>query len=322
MAGQVWSVNATGGYLSNPKLSKSIRHAAQRNYKFRQFTRMEKAIGKGKGDTVDFNKVSNVQTGGGTISEANRIPETNILIRRGQLVMEEYGNSIPFTGKLETLSEFSVDNIITKALRDDMAKVLDGSVASAFKSGDVFYTPTSASAGTWDVDGTVSTTATANLSLFHVKEIVDGMKVGLFGSSNTANPVPPYEGDDYICIASVKALRGIKDDPDFEEVMKYADPNRLLVGEVGRIYGCRFIETNNTSALSNGVGTNSVLGEAVFFGADPVIEAVAIPEEIRAKMPEDYGRSKGIAWYGLMGFERVWDYSTDSEEHIVYVTSA
>ena len=322
MAGQVWSVNATGGYLSNTKLSKTMRHATQPMFKFRQFTRLEKAIGKGKGDTVDFNKVSNIQTAGGTISESARIPESNILIRRGTLSMEEYGNSIPYTGKLDDLSEFSVDNMITKALRDDQAKVLDSAVATQFKSGDVFYTPTSASAGTWDVDGTVSTTALANLSLFHVKEIVDGMKTGILGSGNVANPVPPYDGENYICIASVKALRGLKDDPDFEEVMKYADPERLLTGEVGRIYGCRFIETNNTSALSNGVGSGSVLGEAIFFGADPVIEAVAIAEEIRAKIPEDYGRSKGIAWYGLMGFKRVWDYTTDAEEHIVYVTSA
>lgn len=326
MAGQLWSVNAAGGYLSNTKLSKTLRQAAQPMFKFRQFTRMEKAIGKGKGDTVDFNKVSNIQTAGGTISETNRIPESNILITRGTLTMDEYGNSIPYTGKLDELSEFSVDNMITKALRDDLAKVLDSAVATQFKSGDVIYIPTSASAGTWDTDGTASTTATANLSVFHVKEIIDAMKTGQFGGTtlgtNAGNPVPTYDGENYICIASVKALRGIKDDPDWEELMKYANPEKALQGEVGRFYGCRFIETNHTSALSNGVGTNSVLGEAVFFGADPVIEAVAVPEEIRAKIPEDYGRSKGIAWYGLMGFKRVWDLTTDKEEHIVRVTSA
>jgi N4-gp56 family major capsid protein len=321
MAGQVWSVDAVGGYLANRKLSKTMRHATQPMFKFRQFTRAEKAIGKGKGDTVDFNKVSNIQTEGGTISEASRIPETNILIRRGTLVMEEYGNSIPYTGKLDDLSEFSVDNIITKALRDDMAKVLDAAVATQFKEADLMYIPTSASAATWDVDGTPSTTALANLNVFHVKEIVDAMKTGIFGA-NTGNPIPPYDGENYVCIASVKALRGIKDDPDFEEVVKYADPERLLNGEVGRYYGVRFIETNHTGALSNGVGTGSVLGEAVFFGADPVIEAIATAEEIRAKIPEDYGRSKGIAWYGLMGFKRVWDFSTDGEDHIVRVTSA
>ena len=31
-------------------------------------------------------------------------------------------------------------------------------------------------------------------------------------------------------------------------------------------------------------------------------EAIAIPEEIRGKIPSDYGRSKGVAWYYLGGF--------------------
>jgi len=322
MAGQVWSVNATGGYLSNPKLSKTIRTASQPMFKFRQFTRMEKAIGKGKGDTLDFNKVSNIQTQGGTISEASRIPESNILLRRSQMTLEEYGNSVPYTGKLDDLSEFSVDNLITVALRNDMAKVLDNAVATQFKAGDIKYSATGAASQTWAVNGTASGTAISNLNLFHVKEIIDAMKTGIYGA-NVGLPTPPYEGGDYVCIASVQALRGLKDDPDFEEVIKYADPARMLTGEVGRIYGCRFIESNNTGALEHNVGASTVTGEAVFFGVDPVVEAVAIPEEIRAKIPEDYGRSKGIAWYGLMGFENVWDYSADDgEDHIVHFTSA
>ena len=31
-------------------------------------------------------------------------------------------------------------------------------------------------------------------------------------------------------------------------------------------------------------------------------EAIAVPEEMRGKIPTDYGRSKGIAWYYLGGF--------------------
>lgn len=35
---------------------------------------------------------------------------------------------------------------------------------------------------------------------------------------------------------------------------------------------------------------------------DTVAEAMAIPEEIRGKIPSDYGRSKGVAWYYLGAF--------------------
>ena len=30
--------------------------------------------------------------------------------------------------------------------------------------------------------------------------------------------------------------------------------------------------------------------------SDTVAEAIAVPEEIRGKIPSDYGRSKGVAW--------------------------
>jgi hypothetical protein len=44
-----------------------------------------------------------------------------------------------------------------------------------------------------------------------------------------------------------------------------------------------------------------------YMGGDTVTEATVIPEEIRAKIPGDYGRSKGVAWYTLTGFGLVHD---------------
>jgi hypothetical protein len=55
--------------------------------------------------------------------------------------------------------------------------------------------------------------------------------------------------------------------------------------------------TNTADAWNNAVSS-----WAMFFGDDPVTEAPVIPEEVRAKLPEDYGRDKGAAWYYLGGF--------------------
>ncbi|MGH2362042.1 MAG: hypothetical protein ACRDGM_16070, partial [bacterium] len=41
---------------------------------------------------------------------------------------------------------------------------------------------------------------------------------------------------------------------------------------------------------------------AFFFGEDTVAEAIAVPEEMRGKIPTDFGRSRGIAWYYLGGY--------------------
>ena len=43
-------------------------------------------------------------------------------------------------------------------------------------------------------------------------------------------------------------------------------------------------------------------GTIVAIGAIAVAEAVAVPEEIRGKIPGDFGRDRGIAWYYLGGF--------------------
>jgi hypothetical protein len=45
---------------------------------------------------------------------------------------------------------------------------------------------------------------------------------------------------------------------------------------------------------------------------DTCTEAVGIPEEIRASIPSDFGRSKALAWYWLGGFGLAHDDATNS----------
>ena len=89
MGQQLWVVNSLGGYLSNNVLSKQIRHAAQPIMKFRQFVIAEPAAGKNRGDKVLFNKISNISTAGGTLSETDTIPKRNYTILQGSLTVNE-----------------------------------------------------------------------------------------------------------------------------------------------------------------------------------------------------------------------------------------
>ena len=80
----------------------------------------------------------------------------------------------------------------------------------------------------------------------------------------------------------------------------------IMNGEIGRFEGVRFVEQTHKAKGSIGTAgtawTNGKSDWAVFFGEDTVAEAVAVPEEIRGKIPGDYGRDRGIAWYYLGGF--------------------
>lgn len=136
--------------------------------------------------------------------------------------------------------------------------------------------------------------------------------------------VPGWRGsEEYICLASTKALRGVKNDPEWRAWRTYINPgDAFLKGEVGSIENIRFIEVNHTNALSNAKGTGSVLGEAVFFGDDAVAMAVAMDPELRAAIPGNFGLSHAVAWVGLFEYGLIWDTATDGQARIIRLTSS
>jgi hypothetical protein len=69
-------------------------------------------------------------------------------------------------------------------------------------------------------------------------------------------------------------------------------------GEIGRYYESRWIKHTDAAVPKDGTTYTDWI---YFTGEDVVAEAICVPEEIRAKIPSDYGRSRGVAWYFLGG---------------------
>jgi hypothetical protein len=132
MAGQLWAVNSLGGFFFSLNLSDELRTALQPRSRFRQFCDMKDAVGKQKGNTYTWDIVQDVATAGGTLVETNTMPETNFTIIQGTLTVTEYGNSVPYSGKLEALSKFQVRKPVMQALRNDATKVFDRAAYAQF----------------------------------------------------------------------------------------------------------------------------------------------------------------------------------------------
>lgn len=295
MAGQLWATNSLGGYMYSDRLSKVLRHAVQPLVKFRQFADVKDAAaqGKGKGDVFHWNVYSDVATQGTTLVETSTMPETNFTITQGTMTITEYGNSVPYTGKLDDLSEQPVKEVINKVLKNDAKKAFDISAHAQFNATPLRVVPTagtSTNSITLTTNGTATATNNVALGKAHVKAIVDLMK---------ERNIPPYMGDDYAALAHPSTFRAFKD--ELEEVHKYVDAGfqMILNGEMGRYESTRFVEQTN---IAKAAFSNIKSNWAYFFGDDTVAEGIAIPEEMRGKIPTDYGRSRGIAWYYLGGF--------------------
>ena len=318
MAGQVWATANLGGNHAQPRLTERLRHNAQPLFKLRQFIDAQEAIGKGSGDTFNFAKAGNVQTQGGTLVETSTIPETQFITNIGTATINEYGNSVPWTGKVDALGQFEIPATTERKLRDDLVKVLESAAGAQYAASDYIAVMSATNNVVFTTDGTATATANSNLTGANVRSIVDYMR-------RSPQLIPMYDGENYICVSSVTALSGLHADTaagGWQDISKYteAQVTNVFAGTVGRFYKTIFVE--ETGYLSDTIGTNTAFGQAVFFGADAVYEAVSIPEEIRTKIPQDFGRDQGLAWYALLGFQKVWEFDVDGEEHIVFVTSA
>ena len=53
------------------------------------------------------------------------MPESNFTITQGTMSITEFGNSVPYTGKLDDLSEHPVKEVINKVLKNDAMKAFD-----------------------------------------------------------------------------------------------------------------------------------------------------------------------------------------------------
>lgn len=295
MAGQLWMTNSLGGYMYSDRLSKVLRTAVQPLVKFRQFADVKDAAaqGKGKGDTFHWNVYGDAASQGTVLVETTTMPETNFTITQGTMTITEYGNSVPYTGKLDDLSEHPVKEIINKVLRNDAKKAFDIAAHAQFDATPLRVVPTGGTATdavTLTTNGTATLTNTVALGKGHVKAIVDLMK---------ERNIPPYMGDDYIALAHPSTFRTLRN--DVESVHQYVDKGfqMILNGEIGRYEGVRFVEQTN---IAKGTFAQAKSNWCFFFGDDTVAEGIAIPEEMRGKIPSDYGRSRGIAWYYLGGF--------------------
>jgi N4-gp56 family major capsid protein len=247
------------------------------------------------------------------------MPETTFSVSQSSLTVVEMGNSVPYTGKLTALAKHDVLRIINKALKDDARKAFDIEAWTQFNACKLRAAPTSGTSTTSVTITENASTATTNnvaLGTGHVKAIVDDMR---------ERNIPGFADDDYVAISHPTTYRPFKN--ELESIRQYTNEglNKIYNGEIGRYEGVRFVEqdfipkggaidstTFDPNTNTADAWNNAKSSWAFFFGADTVNEAVVIPEEIRAKLPGDFGRSGGIAWYYLGGFGIFHDTATQS----------
>ena len=310
-----WIPDVPSGVLRNRALSRKLRYASIAETKGLQFVSPVDGFGRHQGETVTIPRVRNIaEPTSAVLGRTQKIPIDRVTLSTTTITVSKYGRGVEYDEETELLNVFDPKDYTQRSLIKVMKLTLDTVVFTTFKSCQIKYAPTSSNTATITTNGTPAT-ATANYGVYHAKQIRDYL-------ASTIH-TEPYEGDDWIGLASTKALRGIKDDAEFVDWRRYIQPEMAFYrGEAGSIEHIRHIEITHANALSGSKGTGSVLGEVVVFGEEPVLMAEVLTPELRAAIPGNFGLERAVAWYGLLAFGETWDNSNDGEARIIHVTSA
>ena len=304
-----WTFDAPSGVYKDNTLSSRIREAAIADAQFMRFARPEPNFGKGKGQSVTITRIFPLAKAA-RVSELDRLPSGRPAIDTMDITVSEWGFKIPMTEFERNLTHFDLNNQFQRVLRDQMKLTMDDMAADAFKSTPIKYTPGTTGA-TIATNGTPGATADANLSIGDLRTIYDYLKQTL--------KAPTYKNNKYVGILSTKAARGIKNDPEYKDWQAPTGSGPFMDARLRDVEGFMLIETNNDDSLDNTMGTASVMGEAVFFGEDPVALATVDEPELRAGIPEDLGRFRDVGWVGTLEAGLVWDIA--SYARVIHVTS-
>lgn len=289
---QLWS-NTGQGYMASDILSEDWRTSLQPLTRFRQFCDVEVAVGKNAGEVYDWTVYGDTVDEGGAINETDKMPETSFPVSQGTVTLTEHGLAIPHSLKYESMSQHNVPKVISKTLRNNANRAFETLAHAQFDNTALIGVgATTTTLTVTDSTTTPGSNNNSNLLKAHVKLTRDE-----FEERN----IPVFDGEDYVCIARPSTIRPMID--ELESVHQYTDEGwkRIVNGERGRYEGVRFCTATHVSAGTN-FATNGKSDWAFFFGADTVTEAISVPEELRGKIPDDYGRSKGIAWYYVGAF--------------------
>ncbi len=267
------------------------------------------------GESVTLTRVRNItEPSVITLSETQRIPEDTFLLSTTAINPVEIGRAVPYTSLSEDFSHFDLSNSIQRKLKDNLQLGMDTMAATAFKTAQIKYAVTGLASNNIATNGTFGAASTDNMNLYHAEQISDYLYDTL--------ACPPFMGEDYCGVFRRLGLRGIMDDPAFDNWRNYADPQSKMNSEVGRLERIRFKETNHNESLGK-VGTGSVLGEGVVFGADAVAMAEVRTPEIMASMgdPANANRDKVALFYGVLQFGLIWTTANLGEARVIHVGS-
>ncbi len=212
----------------------------------------KRPIPKNGGKKIEFRKFASLPKALTPLTEGVTPDGKKLSASSIEAEVAQYGDYIVQSDVLELTT---IDNTIveaTKVLGRQAGLTLDTITRNVIQSGTVvFYCP---KADGTAVDSREGLDNTCTLSVDMVKRVVAFLK---------KNNAPKINGD-YVAIIHPYVAYDLMSDPAWIEAHKYATPENIYEGEIGKIGGVRFVETSEAKIYEGGVFGCLFLAEGAY----------------------------------------------------------
>lgn len=239
---------------------KTLIREANANLVHEQFGQ-KRPIPANGGKKIEFRKFASLPKALTALTEGVTPAGNKLSVSTIEAEVAQYGDFIVQSDVLELTS---IDNTIVEAtqlLGNQAGLTLDTIVRDIMNSGtNVYYAPVVAAGGAkTEVTSRANLTANSKMNADLVKRIVTKLK-----SANA----PKIDGF-YVAIIHPHVAYDLMSDPEWMEVQKYATPENMLKGEIGKLGGCRFVESTEAKIFSGeGCPEGLAVYSTLFLGAN------------------------------------------------------
>lgn len=212
------------------------------------------------------------------------------------VVLNEYGNAVLTTRKLQLMSLAEVDPAIANIVAFNMADSIDEVVQTELRGGTNVIFASNASG--------VRATATTNVTGAHTLKAAD---IRLAIAKLRAGKAIARKGSLYWCAIHPEVshdLRAETGAASWRLPHEYQSNAEIWAGEIGNFEGAYFIESARMFNATDG-GSSARVFRTILAGQQALAEAVAEePHVVIGNVTDKLMRLRPIGWYGVLGFKR------------------
>lgn len=204
---------------------------------------MKKKLPKNQGRTTNFRKFNSLTAPSSSLTEGKTPDGNNLTVTSVNATVKQEGDYVLITDLIQLTG---IDPILTETselLGEEAQEVIDTRIQEAISTGTNVYF-----AGSATTRAGLETATTKNLVAEDIKKIVRNLK-----KANARRFADGY----YHMQIDPDIAYDLMSDPNWMDVSKYAKPEQMEKGELGKMHGMKFFESTNLKTVKSSDTTSS-----------------------------------------------------------------